>query len=149
VFVGSTYLEMFDILHMPPKAPRIGYQNPHAPKPNLLNRVAAMEYAKSDEGKAEAAAALKEAAARSADQERLNRLTKTGREDPNSSVSQYLREAALKKEADKKKKADEAKEAKLAKKIAKAAAKAACAEDNVVEGVDEAISLLGEMLASS
>jgi len=153
VFVGSTYLEILDILAMPPKMPpkkpkepkevRIGYQNPHAPKPNLLNRINAIEYAQSDAGKADAAAALKEAAARSADQERLNLLAKTGREDPNSSVSQYLQEAALKKEADKK----EAKEARRIKKIAKATAKeakAACAEVDGV-AVDEASVLLSAM----
>ena len=65
----------------------------------------------------------------------MNRLTKTGREDPNSSVSQYLREAALKKEADKKKKADEA--------------KAACAEVDGVAAVDEASVLLSAMLTDS
>ena len=134
---------------MPPKVLRIGYQNPHVPKPNLLNRLTAIEYAKSDAGKADAAAAAEKAAARSADQEQLNRLTKTGRENPNSSVNKYLQQAALKKEADKKKKADEAKEAKQAKKIAKAAAKAACAEVDGVAAVDEASVLLSAMLTDS
>lgn len=90
-------------------------------------------------------AEAKEAEARYKAQKKLDELTKTGREDPASSVSQYLQDAAAKKA--------EAKEAKrLAKDTARAmrAAKAkAKAAETEVEGVEKANELLSAMLVSS
>jgi hypothetical protein len=148
VFVGSTYLETFDIFTflMGGRGASKRTCDSDSVENRKLHTIAIRN--------ANAAAAAKQTSAGTDELSKRNALaaaTRTRFEDPDE-TDKWRDETRVRRKAAKdaaKKAATEAKKAATEAKKAATEAKKAPGEDNVVEGVDEAISLLGEMLASS
>ncbi len=148
MFVGSTYLETFDIFTflMGGRGASKRTCDSDSVENRKLHTIAIRN--------ANAAAAAKQTSAGTDELSKRNALaaaTRTRFEDPDE-TDKWRDETRVRRKAAKdaaKKAATEAKKAATEAKKAATEAKKAPGEDNVVEGVDEAISLLGEMLASS
>ena len=141
MFIGSTYLETFDIFTflMGGRGASKRTCDSDSVENRKLHTIAIRN--------ANAAAAAKQTSAGTDELSKRNALaaaTRTRFEDPDE-TDKWRDETRVRRKAAK----DAAKKAATEAKKAATEAKKAPGEDNVVEGVDEAISLLGEMLASS